>query len=304
MSFSYNSIVLTVMNSKGGCAKSTTSTILAEYFALIKGKKVLLIDLDQQANTSDLWVGMDRNEHNEQVPPIHPEYDISIDLGIFEPRSSIGDIYFGKEVFSHETFIKSDDNKKGGSVEVIMSHPDILEKVNSEVDNKSGHMEKRIINRLKEFLHDDSVSPNYDIIILDTGPTKSPLFRSCIRAATHIIIPTELEAKSIQGIDTLTTIIEHENSGRKVSDELKIVGLIASKVRMNTNLHKSNFEFLHEKLPGIMPPKDIYMSLSSAFPERDLRNINPRSIFNISKKHNARIQSEALGDYVNKKIFG
>jgi chromosome partitioning protein len=52
-----------------------------------------------------------------------------------------------------------------------------------------------------------------------------------------------------------------------------------------------------------MFPEDVYLPQSTAFPERDLKGISPRSIFQISAQHAAHKQSSAVGAYVTKHIF-
>jgi chromosome partitioning protein len=53
-----------------------------------------------------------------------------------------------------------------------------------------------------------------------------------------------------------------------------------------------------------MLPKDLYLPSSVAFPERDLKGISPKSIFQISKHHTALKHSESLCKYILSEIFG
>jgi cellulose biosynthesis protein BcsQ len=54
------SLFLAVANRKGGVGKSTISVMLSYAFAIWSGKKVLLIDLDSQSNSSLILLGGDR----------------------------------------------------------------------------------------------------------------------------------------------------------------------------------------------------------------------------------------------------
>ena len=85
--------------------------------------------------------------------------------------------------------------------------------------------------------------------------------------------------------------------------QLNLIGLCPNKVRSNTNIHRSTLEMLHQELGGIMFPADVYLPQSTAFPERDLKGITPRSIFQISAQHVAHKQSSSVGAYVMKHIF-
>lgn len=299
--FSYKSNVLAVLNQKGGVGKTTVASVIAEYAAIVAKKNVLVVDLDMQCNSSDYWVGMESAPQatGGQLPPLHPDYDGDPDL---DSRSSIADIFFGKAVLPHATYIR-EENGFENTVEVMVGHPSLLERINSEFDNASGKISSMIIDRLGEFLHMDDVANTYDLIILDTGPSRNPIFRSAVRAATHAIIPFEPEEKSLQGINAMLQVIQSENFSRSDADQLQLIGLCPNKVRANTNIHRSTLEMLHHELGKVMFPEDVYLPQSTAFPERDLKGISPRSIFQISAQHAAHKQSSAVGAYVTKHIF-
>lgn len=299
--FAYKSNVLAVLNQKGGVGKTTVASVIAEYAAIVAKKNVLVVDLDMQCNSSDYWVGMESAPQatGGQLPPLHPDYDGDPDL---DSRSSIADIFFGKAVLPHATYIR-EENGFANTVEVMVGHPSLLERINSEFDNASGKISSMIIDRLGEFLHMEDVANTYDLIILDTGPSRNPIFRSAVRSATHAIIPFEPEEKSLQGINAMLQVIQSENFSRSDADQLQLIGLCPNKVRANTNIHRSTLEMLHQELGKVVFPEDVFLPQSTAFPERDLKGISPRSIFQISAQHAAHKQSSAVGAYVMKHIF-
>lgn len=300
--FTYKSKVLAVLNQKGGVGKTTVASVIAEYAAIVAKKNVLVVDLDMQCNSSDYWVGMETAPHatGGQLPPLHPDYDGDPDL---DSRSNIADIFFGKAVLPHSTYIRPEKGFSH-SVDIMVGHPALLERINSEYDNSSGKIASMIIDRLGEFLHMEDVAETYDLIILDTGPSRNPIFRSAVRAATHAIIPFEPEEKSLQGINAMLQVIQSENFSRAEDHQLNLIGLCPNKVRSNTNIHRSTLEMLHRELGSIMFPADVFLPQSTAFPERDLKGISPRSIFQISTQHVAHKQSSSVGEYAITRIFG
>jgi chromosome partitioning protein len=222
-----------------------------------------------QCNSSDYWIGMesDPTATGGQVPPLHPDYDDDPDI---EARSSIADIFYGKAVLPHSTYI----NRQNGfphDVDVMVGHPAL-------------------------------VASTYDLILLDTGPSRNPIFRAAVRAATHAIIPFEPEEKSLQGINAMLQAIQSENFSRSSGQDLVLVGLCPNKVRPHTNLHRGTLNMLHEQLGEIMLPEETYLPQSTAFPERDLKGINPRSIFGIPAGHPARAAAERVGSYILNRV--
>jgi chromosome partitioning protein len=298
--------VLGVFNQKGGVGKSLVSAIVAEYASIKAKMNVLVVDLDLQCNSSDYWVGMENSPQSSggQLPPKHPDWiDNNPDFDGIEQRSTIADTFYGKEVLAYETFINP-TNGFEGKVDCLLGHPALLEKINTEFSNESGQIETKVINRLKKVLYNEYVGEEYDLVILDTGPSRNPIFRSALRCATHAVIPFEPEEKSMQGINAMIQVIQSDNFSRADDEQLEIIGLIPNKVKMNTKLHKGTLDMLHNTLSSIMLPKDLYLPNSTAFPERDLKGISPKSIFQISKSHTALQHSESLCNHLLNKIFG
>src|SRR5579864_8358152 len=87
---------------KGGEGKTTNSIMLAEYSALIKGFKTLIIDMDPQGNFSGRYISMDYDSAYKggKIPALHPDYEPTVDLD-WDGRSSIANIFYGEEVIPY-----------------------------------------------------------------------------------------------------------------------------------------------------------------------------------------------------------
>jgi chromosome partitioning protein len=301
-----NPNILGIFQQKGGVGKSLVSSIIAEYASIKANMNVLIVDLDMQCNSSDYWVGMESSPQSTggQLPPIHPDWiEGDEDYEGIEQRSTIADTFYGKEILAYETFVNPKNGFKG-KVDCLLGHPALLEKINTEFSNESGKIEAKVINRLKEVLFNEFVGGEYDLVVLDTGPSRNPVFRSAIRCATHAVIPFEPEEKSMQGINAMIQVIQSDNFSRDDDEQLKLIGLVPNKVKISTKLHKGTLDMLHESLSSIMLPRGLYLPNSVAFPERDLKGIDPKSIFQISKHHTALKHSESLCKYLLSEIFG
>lgn len=308
--FNYKTNVLAVLNQKGGVGKTTTVTVLAEYGALVwkmlernqaRNARILVVDLDMQCNTSDYFVGMETSPQSRggQLPPSHPDYDGSDDLS---ERSTIADVFYGKMVLPHT--VKLADKNRSVEIDVIVGHPKELEDINEAFDSASGEIDRKVVNRLGDLLHCDEVAESYDLVILDTGPSRNPIFRSALRAATHVVVPFEPEEKSLQGINAMAQAITAENFNRNTGQpKVKVVGLLPNKVRIGVPLHKNNLKMIRENLPSLSMPEGVYLPLSIAFPKRDVKGVVPKSIFNIKSSDSTRKKSENVCEYVYSSIF-
>ncbi len=205
-------ILVTVQN-KGGVGKTTVCRLISEYLAR-QGKRVLGIDLDSQCNFSRRFLTMDIDSTDPDgiMPPIHPEFED--DDVEWDGRSSSADIYFSGQVLPYPTNINGMQILPGNgsqlrSVELVRAE-DVKDKVH---------------DRLQLFLSQKDVQSLYDIVIIDTSPSKGPLTISAIRAATHIIIPTTMEPQTIEGLHGMLQLWRRETKKRKKGDELNIIGI-------------------------------------------------------------------------------
>ncbi len=159
--------ILSISNQKGGVAKTTTAHNLGAGLCLI-GHKVLLIDLDPQANLSSV-------------------------CGINNADKNIYNV-LKKEIELQEIIINVQENLDIAPSNILLSGLEMeLTQTGKEY-------------RLKEAI--ESIKANYDYIIVDTPPSLSTLTINAFTASDYVIIPTTASIFSIAGVSQLYNTIK------------------------------------------------------------------------------------------------
>ncbi len=193
--------VISVMNYKGGVGKTTVSANLAGEFAL-RGKTVLVIDLDPQANLTLSFLGIEEWQAlDREKKTIKDWYDQFLKRNINGSLQSL--IVTPTRV---NTRLKA--RKSKGTVDLICSHLDLIN-VDMELSSKLGGMSEPVIqnnylnvltrlrNKLKEF------RDRYDVILIDCPPNFNLVTQNAIVASDYYIVPAKPDYLSTLGIDTL-----------------------------------------------------------------------------------------------------
>lgn len=277
---------------KGGEGKTTNSIMLAEYMSLILKKKTLIIDMDPQANLSGRYLKMEYDPAYKggKIPPPHPDYEPLVDTS-WDGRSSIANIFYGEEVVPYPTSIPN--------LELLPSYSYKLQE--AEMVTKSEVVEK-VHSQLQKFLSIPDLKKCYEVIIIDTPPSKGPLTIAAIKAATHLVIPTQMEQFSIEGIYGMLQLWKQETYARGEDNKLELVGILPNKVR-NINLHKQFLESLKKTnnvanyiIPHIIKERSIYTEIL-------VEEAKPKSLFDLPKNNVARQEYEEACSFIAKKVF-
>ena len=188
---------IALVNQKGGVGKTTTSINLSASLAVLD-KKVLLIDLDPQGNTTT-GVGINKADIEKSI------YDVLI--GECDIKDAIIKTKYQKLYVMPATI-----NLAGIDVE-------LLEKSKHEQGFQKG-------NQLKEKL--DTIRDEYDFIIIDCPPTLGLITTNALAASDSVIIPVQCEFFALEGItQLLNTIMLAQKS---LNTSLKIEGVFKEKV--------------------------------------------------------------------------
>jgi chromosome partitioning protein len=276
---------------KGGEGKTTNSIMLAEYIALLLGLKTLIIDMDPQANISGRYIEMkyDPAYKGGKIPALHPDYEPEKDKD-WDGRSSIADIFYGEEVIPYPTAIPN--------LELLPAHSIKLQE--AEAVTKNDVVEK-VHLQLKRFLELDEIKKNYDMIIIDTPPSKGPLTIAAIKAASHIVIPAQMEQFSIEGIYGMLQLWKQETYCRSQDNPINLVGILPNQVR-DIKLHKQFLGGLRQGkgladyvMPHLIKKRAIYTEIL-------VEEAKPKSIFELPVNNIARNEYETACRYIMEKV--
>lgn len=289
--------IIAPTNNKGGVGKTKVSILLAEYFALIQKKKVLGIDFDPQCNFSSHFLQMERDPSSPEglMPPIHPDVEFDNPDYIHWPdgRSSIADIFYGRPVLPYSTYINN--------LDIAPAYASQLQ--DAEAVRKNEVMEK-VHKQLRLFLDLPEVQESYDVVIIDTPPSKGPLTVSVIKAATHIIIPTVMEEKPIQGVYGMLQLWKQESYMRGSSSlpQLELIGILAN-MYQKTTLHEQMYLSLlnNDALSKFVLKEKL--GRRTIFAEVDSENSKPRSIFEYPDANLAKQEALSVCEIIYKRAF-
>lgn len=284
--------VIANATNKGGEGKTTMSIMLAEYAALIMGKNVLAIDLDPQANFSKYYLNLEYDPvyKGGKVPPLHPEYNPDEDVS-WDGRSSIANIFYGEEVIPYPTDFKN--------IEILPAHSNKLQE--AEAVTKNEVLEK-VHLQLKRFVQLPEVQNEYDFIVIDTPPSKGPLTIAGIKACTDMVIPSQMEEDSIDGIYGMMQLWKQETYARPAENPINLAGILANRVR-EVSLHKNFFEQLKslESTKEYVIDKKIKERV--IYGELRVKEDRPKSVFELQKDHIARKECESVCKTIMKRIY-
>jgi len=239
---------IVVANQKGGVGKTTTainlSAILAE-----NEKKVLVIDIDPQANATS-GLGFDKNNLKLNI------YDCIINK--VEPTEVIIETKF-KNLY----ILPSNVNLVGAQVEMI-NMP------------KREFLLKEIVSKIKD---------NFDFIFIDTPPSLGILTLNGLVAADSVLIPIQCEYYAMEGLSQLLNTIKIVR--QRLNPYLKIEGILFTMYDSRTNLSGQVVadvsKYLKDKIFKTIIPRNVKLSEAPSF-GIPINKYQPDSIGAISYK--------------------
>ena len=254
-------MIITIANQKGGVGKTTTVVNLATALASID-KKVLVIDMDPQYNSSMSFNAYDANKSIYKVFSNDVEINNAIQPSLI-PNLNV--ISACEDLAAAEYELADDENRN--------------------------FLLKKYIGNIKE---------NYDYIFIDTPPTLGLLTISSLTASDEVLIPVQCEFFALEGLSKLIKTIDIVKSN--LNSVLKLNGIILTmydkrnslsslieneaREYFDTNVYKFNIprnvtlsEAPSHGLPAIIydlkcSGSQAYIGLAKEFLERGVSNGN------------------------------
>ena len=206
--------VITIANRKGGVGKTTTTLNLA-YSLKELGKKILVIDLDPQANLTRCF-----------------------DVGNSENIKTVGHLLTAEleeESYSVEEYILSYDGTD------LIPSSIFLSAVETQMRSETGseRILSEIINQVRE---------HYDYILIDTSPSLNILTINALCASDSVLITVDTGVFAVVGIGELLKTVQKIK--KRVNPKLKVQGILLTMCDNRTNLSKLLTQQVEELYQG------------------------------------------------------
>jgi chromosome partitioning protein len=222
--------IVTVCNQKGGTGKTTSAINLAAYLALA-GKRVLLIDLDPQANATS---GLGINKHDIKKSTYH--------------------------VLLEELDIK--DILQPTTINNLLLAPSNLDLTGAEVE-LVGALGRE--NRLKKSLLNEK--DNFDFIMVDSPPSLGLLTINALCAADSVLVPVQCEYYALEGLTQLVNTINLVKNN--LNPNLVIEGVLLTMADYRTNLTKEVIQevrnYFKDKVYQTVIPRNIRLTEAPSY---------------------------------------
>jgi len=222
--------IIAIANQKGGVGKTTTAINLSSCLAIAE-KKVLLIDIDPQANaTSGLGLGLDEND-----PSVYELLLENIKSGevISETHVPFLDI------------IPSNIQLVGSEIELI------------NTENRENILKKKLGN----------IGDYYEYIFIDCPPSLGLLTINALTAADTVLIPIQCEYYALEGLSQLLNTIHlvQKNLNKNLAIEGVLLTMFDNRLNLSQQVAEEVREYFKDKVYETIIKRNVRLGEAPSF---------------------------------------
>lgn len=214
--------IISVFNQKGGVGKTTTVVNLAAALGE-KNKKILVIDLDPQGNSTS-GLGIDKSELESSI------YDIMIIQDYKNPIATMS---------KNVDIMPSNSDLSGFEIEAV------------------GLDERELL--LKKFI--DTLD-NYDYIFIDCPPSLGLLSINALSASDSVLIPIQSEYYALEGVSQLVNTIELIKNGLNPNIEIEgvLISMFDGRNNLSLDVVEEVKKYFKDKVFKTIIPRNIRLA--------------------------------------------
>ena len=222
--------IISISNQKGGVGKTTTTVNVAAFIAE-KRKRVLIIDIDPQANAG-YGIGI---HAGDKEPTIYDVLIGRISIKAAVTRTAINDLYI----------VPSNIHLSGAQVDLL------------ELDDKEFIL-RNVIKDIKN---------EFDYIFIDCPPSLGILTLNSLAAADSVLIPLQCEYYALEGLSQLLQIIAmvQEHINRALSIEGVVLTMYDSRTNLSQQVVADVRKYFSHKVFKTIIPRNVRLSEAPSF---------------------------------------
>ena len=227
--------IISVINQKGGVGKTTTVINLAAGLSM-KGKKILVIDLDPQGNATT-GLGLSNTENSEQTI-----------YNVLNGNKKISEVIQSTN-FENLNLITSNVDLSGLEIETAG-------------DSRRAF---KLKDELASILNDSG--PSYDYILIDCPPSLSLLTIMALVASEALVVPLQTEFFALEGLTQLMKTIERIKSNLNSSLDIRgiLLTMYDKRNKLSSEVEKEARQYFGDKVYQTVVPRNVRLSEAPSY---------------------------------------